>query len=321
MRKTELSDVVIPLVYGEPPGTLVSHLGWKDVQDLVGALARRLLNDGHKIVYGIRRGGAIVAGLLLRCGVTATDEVAQASALVDDVIDSGATAKRWSDEELKPVYALIDKDPDDGGSSWVVFPWEESDPTVDAADHVARLLETLNVDVRDPGLRDTPKRVVALYQEMTSGRSLSVDEILSRTFEAASDEIVVVRDLPYYSLCEHHLTPFFGTVTVGYLPDRAKRGTRGGAYAVLGLSKIARLVYAFTRRLQLQERLTYEIAAALHESPDLRPRGVGVVVTGQHLCMKMRGVRSDGEMVTSALLGMFRDNADVRAEWLNLSRR
>lgn len=301
--------------------SFVARLRWKDVQDLVGGLASRLLKDGHNTVYGIPRGGQVVAGLLLRCGVAATENPSEASALVDDVIDSGDTASRWSDEHRRPVYALIDKDPDDGGSQWVVFPWEDSDPSVDASDHVARLLETLNVDVRDPGLRDTPKRVVALYQEMTSGRALSVDEILSRTFEAASDEIVVVRDLPYYSLCEHHLTPFFGTVTVGYLPDRAQRGKRGGSYAVLGLSKIARLVYAYTRRLQLQERLTYEIAAALHESPHLRPRGVGVVVTGQHLCMKMRGVRSDGEMVTSALLGMFRDNADVRAEWLSLSRR
>ena len=191
----------------------------------------------------------------------------------------------------------------------------------EASDHVARLLETLGLDVTVPGLKDTPTRVVALYQEMTSGRALSIDDILSRTFEAASDEIIVVRDLPYYSLCEHHLMPFFGTVTVGYLPSRSKPGPRDSTYVVLGLSKIARLVYAYTRRLQIQERMTYEIAAALHESPHLKPRGVGVVVKGEHLCMKMRGVRSDGEMVTSAILGLFRENADVRAEWLSLSGR
>ena len=292
---------------------------WDEIDKLVQALADRLDGADHLRVYGIPRGGQIVAGLLQRYGIVACDLLHEASALVDDVRDSGATAERWTDSTGLSVYSLVEK-PIDTPSGWVRFPWEE-ESKAEAADHVTRLLETLGLDVTSGGLRDTPTRVVKLYEEMTAGRHQDIDDILSRTFETESDEIVVVRDLPYFSMCEHHLMPFFGTVTVGYLPDRAQRSKRGGPYAVLGLSKIARLVEAFTRRLQLQERMTFQIAAALHESPHLRPRGVGVVVRGEHLCMKMRGVRSDGEMVTSALLGMFRDEPAVRAEWLSLTRR
>ena len=271
-------------------------------------------------MYGIPRGGQVVAGLLQRRGIISVDRVEDATALVDDVIDSGDTARRWFDDFEMDTFPLFNKNRDDLHAGWIGFPWEPLDPTIEAHDHVTRLLEMLGQDVTAAGLRDTPKRVVELYREMTRGNGHTVDDILSRTFETQSDEVVTVLGIPFYSLCEHHLMPFFGTVAIGYLPGRANRGRKGAPYSVLGLSKMARLVEAFSRRLQLQERMTWEIASALHESSDLRPRGVGVLVRGHHLCMKMRGVRSEGEMVTSALLGLFRDHKEVRAEWLALSR-
>ena len=298
---------------------LIQRFRWQEINELLPVLAEKLTADGHRLVYGIPRAGQVIAGLLLHHGCIAVDTPEEATAFVDDVIDSGETSRRWFDEHGKNTYPLFNKNRE-VGSGWVIFPWEDANPHVDASDHVARLLEVLGQDVTSEGLRDTPRRVVALYQEMTIGERQDIRDILSRTFTTESDEIVTVRDIPYYSLCEHHLMPFFGTITVGYLPDRADRTTHRGPYRVLGLSKLARLVYAFSRRLQLQERMTWQIANALHESKDLRPQGVGVLVRGHHLCMKMRGVRSDGEMVTSALLGMFRDHKEVRAEWLALSR-
>ena len=309
--------------------TLTTYFDWKTTDELLAKLVERLRADGHSHVYGIPRGGQVVAGLLVRFGMVACDRVADATCLVDDVKDSGDTEKRWFDDTSMETYTLLTKEPD-GQTGWIGFPWEPRDPTVEAHDHVTRLLEVLGQDVSSPELRDTPKRVVQLLTEMTVGQRQNVSEILGKTFEAYSDEIVTVLGIPFYSLCEHHLMPFFGTVAIGYLPGLRHQGKhisklnfhagKDCKYAVLGLSKLARLVEVFSRRLQLQERMTWEIASALNESPDLRPQGVGVLVRGQHLCMKMRGVRSDGEMVTSALLGSFREHEGVRAEWFALSR-
>lgn len=299
--------------------TLTTYFDWKTTDELVAKLAERLRTDGHSFVYGIPRGGQVVAGLLVRFGMVACDRVADATALVDDVKDSGDTERRWYEETDMETYALLTKEPD-GDTGWIGFPWEPRDPTVEAHDHVTRLLEMLGQDVSSPGLKDTPRRVVAMLSDMTIGQRQNVDEILGTTFEAYSDEIVTVLGIPFYSLCEHHLVPFYGTVAIGYLPGKSHRGKKTSKYAVLGLSKLARLVRLFSRRLQLQERMTWEIANALYESRDLQPQGVGVMVRGHHLCMKMRGVQSDGEMVTSALLGEFREHKGVRAEWFALSR-
>lgn len=163
----------------------------------------------------------------------------------------------------------------------------------------------------DPGnddLIDTPQRVLRAFKELTSGHKIDPNVILSKTFSnPVNDQIIVVRDIPFTSVCEHHLMPFMGRVTVGYLPDISGQ--------VIGLSKIPRLVECFSKRLQLQERMTHEIATALDRG--LSPRGVGVVVKASHLCMKIRGVKTEGEMVTSALFGSFRDGN--RSEFLSLA--
>jgi GTP cyclohydrolase I len=171
---------------------------------------------------------------------------------------------------------------------------------------MAVLLGYLGEDASREGLRDTPARVVRAFEEMTCGYRENPETILATRFKENYDELVVVSEIPFWSLCEHHLMPFSGVAKVGYLPNGR----------VVGLSKIPRLVRCFARRLQVQERLTQEIALAMHHH--LKPRGVGVVIRATHLCMVARGVGSRGEMTTSCLLGAVRKSARTRSEFLAL---
>jgi GTP cyclohydrolase I len=175
---------------------------------------------------------------------------------------------------------------------------------------VRTLLRHVGEDPDRDGLKDTPGRVLRSLVELTAGYHDDPAKILGTVFEDTYDEIVVVRGIPFTSLCEHHLLPFSGEADVGYLP---------GSKGIVGLSKIARLVDCYSRRLQVQERLTRQVADAL--ATHLAAPGVGVVVRAVHTCMSCRGVRKPGvTMVTSAMLGVFRDCAPVRAELLTLFR-
>ena len=185
---------------------------------------------------------------------------------------------------------------------------EHVDPaTIDlpAAERAVRaLLVALGRDVRSPGLRDTPRRVAAAYAEL-----LTHEPFTPTTFpnDSAYDEMVVVREIPFHSLCMHHMLPFHGVAHVAYLP-----GER-----IIGLSKVARVVELFARELQVQERLTMQVATCLQDT--LRPKGVGVVIEAEHLCMSLRGVQKPGtRTTTSALLGLLRDDARTRQEFLSL---
>ena len=176
------------------------------------------------------------------------------------------------------------------------------------ADHVRRIIALIGEDTEREGLRKTPERYEKALKFLTSGYHQNVDHILNAaTFRVCYDEMVVVKDIEFFSLCEHHLLPFFGKAHVAYLPDKR----------VLGLSKVARLVNMFARRLQIQERLTSQIAKAIEEK--LAPQGVGVIIEARHLCMQMRGVeKQHGQAVTSAMLGAFRENKQTRDEFLAL---
>lgn len=167
------------------------------------------------------------------------------------------------------------------------------------------ILIAIGEDVDRDGLADTPARVARMYAEICGGLHESPDHHLSVTFEADHDEMVMVRDIPLYSLCEHHLVPFVGKAHVAYIPNADGR--------ITGLSKIARLVDAYARRPQVQERLTSQIADEMERT--LEPKGVLVVLEAEHLCMSMRGVRKPGSTtVTSAVRGLFRANSATRAE-------
>jgi GTP cyclohydrolase IA len=173
---------------------------------------------------------------------------------------------------------------------------------------VARLLEELGEDTTREGLIDTPRRVADSLRFLTEGYELDPAEIVGDAlFSEDYDDMVVVRDVNFFSLCEHHLLPFFGRVQVAYLPKGK----------VVGLSKVPRVIDAFAHRLQLQERLTRQIAEALNEV--LEPNGVAVVIEARHLCMEMRGVeKQESDTLTSCMLGAFRDDARTRSEFLEL---
>lgn len=176
------------------------------------------------------------------------------------------------------------------------------------AGHVREVIKIIGEDPGREGLRKTPERFEKALKFLTSGYHQNIDHVLNgATFNVAYDEMVIVKDIEFFSLCEHHLLPFFGKAHVAYLPDKR----------VLGLSKIARLVNMFARRLQIQERLTSQVAAAIHEK--IAPQGVGVVIEARHLCMQMRGVEKQcGQAVTSTMLGAFRHNKQTRDEFLSL---
>ena len=170
---------------------------------------------------------------------------------------------------------------------------------------VREILDAIGEDVSRDGLADTPARVARFYAEVCGGLREDPTAHLQKVFEADHDEMVMVRDIPLYSLCEHHLVPFIGKAHVAYIPN--------GQGRITGLSKIARLVDAYARRPQVQERLTKQVAKAIADT--LQPQGVLVVVEAEHLCMSMRGIRKAGaSTVTSAVHGLFRDNAASRAE-------
>jgi GTP cyclohydrolase I len=179
------------------------------------------------------------------------------------------------------------------------------------ADALRAILALVGEDTERQGLRGTPERFEKALRHLTSGYHQDVKKLLNGAlFDVCYDEMVIVKDIEMFSLCEHHLLPFFGNCHVAYLPDRK----------VVGLSKIPRLVNMFARRLQVQERLTSQIAQALMEH--LEPRGVGVIIEARHLCMAMRGVeKQHSHTMTSAMLGEFRENARARSEFLSLLGR
>lgn len=293
------------------------------------------------VVYGVPRGGINVALLVTR--VTdwkMTYTLSKANCVVDDIIDSGITMKKVCDDlyHKKPgtrysvaFDALVrDQERDYFGhhKEWVVFPWDVTYGGQDKSQHdiPLRFLEAIGEDPSREGLVDTPKRIVKSWGELYGGYQQDPKEILGRTFEntvsvpgylqskqASSDkklydEMVILDNIEFYSTCEHHALPFFGRAHVGYIP-----GDR-----VVGISKIARLVDCFSQRLQIQERLTDQIADAIQKY--LQPVGVGVLLEAQHFCMVSRGVKKyNSIMKTSSMHGAFR-KPEARAEFLSIIR-
>ena len=270
-------------------------------------------------LYGIPSGGAVVALLLQRALAQRFNKATvMVSApdhpdvlLVDDICDSGMTRARYPAEhrfavlharpasQHVPTYLVAVTE------DWLVYPYEKQE--VPGEEIITRMLQFLGEDTTREGLRETPRRVARAWRELFGGYRA---DVTLTTFEDACDEIVVVRDIAFASFCEHHMLPFYGHAHVGYLP----------AGRVAGLSKLVRVVEKYARRLQVQERMTQQIAGELQDV--LRPAGVGVVVEATHLCMVMRGVRQPSSVtVTSAMVGRFRESAPARAEFLALLGR
>jgi|SRR5215471_13326683 len=280
----------------------VKRISWDDICAEVDKL------DPNHIYYGIPRNGTVIAGIAKARGHRIAYRPDVATAFLDDLIDSGATREKWKAQFGKPFVALYDKKTQFNGQ-WLVFPWEQ-DMQTDAEDVVRRLLELIGEDAGRDGLKDTPRRVVRSWDELYRGYRLDPKDVLQRDFDRDGyDEMIVCRNIQFFSTCEHHMQPFFGKAHIGYVPKEK----------VVGVSKLARLVEVFARRLQIQERLTEQIAAAIEEH--IKPLGVGVVIEAQHFCMICRGVqKQESSLVTSSLKGVFL-NALPRSEFLSLVHR
>lgn len=268
-------------------------------------------------VYGIPRGGIPVAYMLRGInGITIADTPEEAEYLVDDIIDSGVTAAHWEEKCGKPVYALVDRAaPANNGpvanrylTGWLVFPWEgNEDGSIE--DNIRRLLQFIGEDPNREGLLETPKRVAKAYAEWFDGYRTDIPALFKTFTDGAEncDEMIIIDNIPVESFCEHHMARFHGIAHVGYIPNGK----------IVGLSKIPKLVRVFSHRLQVQERLTNQIADALVEH--LKPLGVAVVVQCAHTCMSSRGARVHGTTTTtSAMRGVLLTDAPARAEFMAL---
>lgn len=267
------------------------------------------------MLYGVPRGGITPAYMVRTAlvevyGVTAivTEEDVHADYFIDDIVDSGATRDRiMRAHPSKKFLALFKRTPDE---PYYDFPWElnEDGEAVDS-DIPVRLLQYIGEDVNRGGLAETPRRFLKAWGDWTSGYGVDPADVL-KVFEDGAercDEMVIVKDIPIYSQCEHHLAPFFGVAHIGYIPDSK----------IVGLSKLSRLADIFAKRLQVQERLTNDIAHALQKH--LAPLGVAVVVECRHMCMESRGIQRQGSTtVTSSMLGTMREDDKARGEFLRL---
>jgi len=265
-------------------------------------------------IYGVPRGGIPVVYAMALKQDRVVDDPAKADVIVDDIVDSGATLKRYAEKfPGKRFLALADFLPvPRQPGQWLVFPWEQGETTDQSADDiVVRLLQFIGEDPEREGLKETPQRVLKAWKEWTSGYGVDPFSVI-KTFEDGGenyDEMIVVKNLPFYSHCEHHLAPFFGTATIAYIPSKR----------IIGLSKLGRLLEIYARRLQVQERLTTQVANALETC--LEPRGVAVLIKARHLCMESRGLQRQGhETVTSAIRGVFFSERAVRQEFLSLAQ-
>lgn len=271
-------------------------------------------------IWGIPRGGvpaalAVFAASVQRaakhhapCQIVEHPE--QATVLIDDIWDTGDTAKRFQKRYARPVRALFDKRDSRWKGKWLVMPWEVAGNEEEGpGDNITRLLQYIGEDPKREGLLETPARVLKAWKEWATGYAMDPADILKTFSDGAQnvDEMVIVHNIPFVSKCEHHLADVIGVAHVGYIPHGK----------IVGLSKLARLVDCFARRLQVQERATVQIADALVQH--LQPVGVGVLVRASHACMSTRGVKVHGSVTTtSAMRGALMERGEARKEFMDL---
>jgi len=289
-------------------------LTWEDVEiDVVNLVCRiKAFAGNHTLkIYGIPRGGIPVAIIVQSrlANAILVDTPEEANIFIDDITDSGATQEKWLERypNVQFFFSLIDKR-DKLSEAWYVFPWEAAVDETSPTENIRRCLEYIGEDVKREGLLETPERVVKSWNRLYGGYRQNVKDVLKVFENDTSDEMVVLKDIEFYSTCEHHMLPFFGKAHIAYIPSGK----------VVGISKLARILEVYARRLQIQERLCQQITGALMEY--LQPKGAACVLEAQHFCMTSRGVEKQNSlMVTSSLTGVFRDTA-TRAEFMQTIR-
>jgi len=261
-------------------------------------------------VFGIPRGGVPIALMLVEMGLAGkiVDNPREADIIVDDILDSGRTANSYMAKFMSDVqgfYSPYNK-LEDPSLGWLVFPWEEN-PEASILDTVIRQLQFIGEDVEREGLLETPARVVKSWNELFVGYKQDPRDLVKTFSEGACDEMVALTDIEFYSTCEHHMIPFYGKAHIAYLPNKK----------VIGVSKLARVLDVFARRLQIQERIGQQVTDFLMD--ELDALGAACVIEAKHLCMCARGVaKQNSIMKTSSVRGVFRENPEVRREFFSL---
>tara|TARA_R110000744_G_scaffold51_1_gene211 strand:+ start:830 stop:1675 length:846 start_codon:yes stop_codon:yes gene_type:complete len=270
---------------------------WEEIYLKIDAMKDALDNKNDKI-YGIPRGGQIIAGLT---GL-AVDTPEEANIIVDDLYDSGATYNKWVEKYPDKEFCFLFNKKFEHQNTWLEFPWEESGE-IEVEENVVRLLEYFGEDCNREGLVETPKRFIKFFNEFLNPPIWNCT-----TFESEGyDEMIVQSNIPFHSLCEHHIAPFFGEATIAYIPNKR----------IVGLSKLARTLETFSRQLQNQERITTQVAEFLVK--ELEPLGVAVIIKAKHMCMEMRGVKKhDTWTTTSKMVGVFKEDEKARNEILQI---
>ena len=273
------------------------ELTWEDIISRIEYIKKKNKITSKTKIFGVPKNGMIVASFF---GCKNVYNPEDADIIVDDIIDSGKTKKKY--RKMFPKKKFIVLFEKDKKGTWINFPYEKNTES-DYQDLVVRLLQVIGEDPNREGLLDTPRRYLDAFKEF-----LSPPEFNMTTFDVENtDEMIVQLDIPFYSFCEHHVLPFFGKGYIAYVPNKK----------IVGLSKLARTLETFSRRLQNQERITNQVAQYLQAN--LEAKGVAVVLKARHMCMEMRGVKtSDTHTITSKLLGSFKSDDRTRAEFLNL---
>ena len=278
------------------------YISWEEVFSLLSTI-----DVSGKRIYGVPKGGMIAAGFLTQA--INTWETESADIILDDLIDSGATREIYKQKyPHKQFVALIDKQKR-GLNSWIVFPWEAEHPQQEDSiqSSIVRQLQYIGEDSNREGLAETPNRIVRSWGELYSGYGKDPKDFLTVFSADGYDQMIILKDIELFSMCEHHMLPFFGKAHVAYIPGEK----------IVGISKLARLVDLFSRRLQIQERLGEQVTDALMEL--LQPRGAACIIEAVHMCMRMRGVaKQHSTMVTSSLKGIFLEQDETRQELMGL---
>lgn len=266
-----------------------------------------------KVVYGIPKGGMIAASFL-EFAVNHHIMEDYVDIILDDLVDSGATRDKYMKlYPNTPFEALFNKQTEpELKDKWIVFPWEKDHPGGEDSieQNIIRQLQYIGEDVTREGLVDTPKRIVKSWKELYKGYEQKPEDLLTTFMADGYDQIVLLKDIEMYSMCEHHMLPFIGKAHVAYIPNKK----------VIGISKLARLVDMYARRLQIQERIGEQVTSALMRY--LNPLGAACIIEATHTCMRMRGVgKQNSIMVTSSLKGTFIENQKAREELMQLIKQ
>lgn len=305
-------------------GTKV-QLTWTDVDGLANNVVNSILDSLPSLMltpsllraYPVPNGG-IPAALSIQNAfhkrpspsrMLITEDPAEADVILDDIVDSGATKKKFKG---KRFFALIDKLAPRiitaaADTHWYVFPWERAIRQDGPEDNIIRILQYIGEDPTREGLKDTPKRVIKSYNELFGGYKQDPSELLTVFEDGACDEQVILKGIEFVSHCEHHMLPFYGTAHVAYIPDKR----------VIGVSKLVRLLEVYSNRLQIQERLCQQVTDSL--DVHLTPKGSACIIEAKHMCMMCRGVRKQGSvMITSSLTGIYKSDPAARMELMSL---